>query len=476
MSLLVAACTPVINPVSGEREYTAISQSEEIELGRAEHPKVTAEYGGAYDRAALQRYVTGIGDRLAAVSELPDLDFTFTLLDSDVVNAFALPGGYVYVTRGLLALADNEAEVAGVLAHEIGHVTARHTAQRMTQQQYGQAGAIGATILGAILLGDAGAQLGQQLGGLGAQAWVAGYSREQEFQADQLGVRYLAKAGYDPQAMATFLDALQQNDALQRRMRGQGGDAAGASFFASHPRTVERVERAAGEADATIATGDRIERDGYLEAIDGLLYGDNPAQGIVDGRTFIHPELGVRFTAPPGFRLINQPTAVVGQDESGRILIFDLARAAAADDPAGYLRQQGLQDVQRLELSEGTGAVGFGRVAFSDRPVPAVVAVAPTGGAVAARFRLLGPQGLDRSDLAGFEGMLRSVEATTAADKAAARPRHIEIVTVGPNDSIDSLAARMEVEALPRDTFIVLNDLDRRTLEPGDKVKIVRRG
>ncbi|HMR33228.1 MAG TPA: M48 family metalloprotease [Geminicoccaceae bacterium] len=480
LALLAAACTPVVNPATGERQFTSMTQADEIALGRQEHPKVLAEYGGAYDQAALQRYVSRIGNRLAAVSELPDLKFTFTVIDSDIVNAFALPGGYVYVTRGLLALAENEAEVAGVLAHEIGHVTARHTAQRMQQQQYGQLGAGLATIAGAILLGDTGAQIGQQLAGAGAQLWVAGYSREQEFQADELGVRYLGRAGYDPQAMATFLDALERNDRLQQKLAGRSGASGGASeWLASHPRTLDRVMRAVAEAEASGATGQKLEREGYLAAIDGLVYGDSPAQGYVEGRTFTHPELGMRFTAPEGFRLINQPQAVIGQDGSGRVLLFDVGKAQG--DPAAYLQQQWvskqrLQGLQRIDLPQGTGAVGFGKVAFRDRPTPAAFAVAPVSGGLMARFVLLDPSGLDRSDATALDGTLQSVRPLTAAEKAAAKPLRVEVVTVGAGDSIDSLAARMQVDSLARDTFVVLNDLDRRGLKPGDKVKIVRRG
>ena len=482
LAVLATACTPVVNPATGERQYTSMSQADEVKLGRQEHPKLLAEYGGAYDQAALQRYVTRIGNRLVTVSELPDLKFTFTVIDSDIVNAFALPGGYVYVTRGLLALAENEAEVAGVLAHEIGHVTARHTAQRMQQQQYGQIGTGLAAVAGAILLGETGAQLGQQLAGAGAQLWVAGYSREQEFQADELGVRYLAKAGYDPQAMATFLDALERNDRLQQKLAGRADSAGGAGdWLASHPRTLDRVQRAATEADASIATGDRLDRDAYLAAIAGLVYGDSPAQGFVDGRTFTPPGLGIRFTAPEGFRLINQPQAVIGQDGSGRVLLFDIGKTSANSDPAAYLqqqwvRQQRLQGLQRIDLAQGAGAVGFGQVSFRDRATPAAFAVAPMSGGTMARFVLLDPRGLDRADAAALDGTLKSVRGLTAAEKAAAKPLRVEVVTVGANDSVDSLAARMQVDSLPRDTFIVLNDLERHGLKPGDKVKIVRRG
>ena len=481
--LTVAACTGVVNPVTGEKQYTTMSQADEVKVGREEHPKVVAEYGGAYDKAALQTYVSRVGNRLAKVSELPDLKFTFTVLDSDVVNAFALPGGYVYVTRGLLALAENEAELAGVLAHEIGHVTARHTAQRATRQTYGQIGTGLATLAGAILMGDTGAQLGQQLAGAGAQAWVAGYSREQEFQADELGVRYLARAGYDPQAMATFLEALERNDKLQQQLNGsaamQGGG--GNDWFASHPRTLDRVERAAHEAEANVATGDRLDRPAYLAAIDGLTYGDSPDQGFVQGRTFVHPKLGLQFTVPQGFRLINQPDAVIARDGSGRTMIFNIGQSAAGSDPAAYLQrqwmsQQRLQNLQRIDLPAGTGAVGFGQVRFSDRAAPAAFAVAPVGGRLMAQFVLLDQRGLDQTDMTVLDSTLQSVRALTPAEKAAAQPLRIDVVTVGPNDTVDSLAARMQVPALARETFLVLNDMEARALKPGDQVKIIRRG
>ena len=187
---------------------------------QAQHPQVLLQFGGAYDDPELQAYVTRTGRQLVAVSELPKEEFTFTVLDSDVINAFALPGGYVYITRGLLALADDEAELAGVMAHEIGHVTARHSAQRYSRGALAQGGVAIGTILAGVLGGGAAAQLAQQAGGAGAQAYLAGYSRDQEFQADELGVRYLARGGYDPAAMSSFLDearAQRPADAPARR-------------------------------------------------------------------------------------------------------------------------------------------------------------------------------------------------------------------------------------------------------------------
>jgi predicted Zn-dependent protease len=282
--------------------------------------------------------------------------------------------------------------------------------------------------------------------------------------------------------MGTFLAALQRNDELQQKLRGRTAIQGGASsWFASHPRTLDRVERAAAEAEASIATGDRLDRDAYLAAIDGLTYGDSPAQGFVVGSSFIHPGLDLRFTAPEGFRLINRPEAVIGQDGSGRTLLFDIGRSAPGSDPAAYLQQQWvsqqrLQGLQRIDLREGEGAVGFGQVRFRDRAAPAAFGVAPVDRGLMARFVLLDPRGLDRTDAGALDTTLKSVRPLSAEDRAAARPLRVDVVAVGPNDTVDSLAARMQVAALPKETFIVLNDLDRRSLKPGDKVKIVRRG
>ena len=228
---------------------------DDIRLGQEEHPKILQQYGGAYDDPELAAYNDRIGQRLKSVSEYADIPFTFTLLDSEVVNAFALPGGYVYVSRGLLALAEDEAEVAGVIGHEIGHVTSRHGAERQTATMLGGVLGVLGTIGGAVLAGDAGAQLGQQLGQVAIGGGLAQYSQSQEFQADKLGVRYLARAGYDTEAMGDFLEALQTNAELQARLNGQTLGSGGFDhFFSSHPYTPDRVTRARERSDDTVAT------------------------------------------------------------------------------------------------------------------------------------------------------------------------------------------------------------------------------
>lgn len=493
MLLSASACTQVRNPATGELQYTSLSPEEEARLGRAEHPRALAQFGGTYDDAQLQAYVERVGTRVKNASEMAAEDFTFTLLDSDMVNAFALPGGYVYVTRGLLALANDEAELAGVLGHEVGHITARHTAQRYDRAQAGQLGTVAAQVLGALggaYLGGAegarlGGQFGGQLGSLGAAAYVQGFSREQEFEADQLGIRYLAGAGYDPTAMATFLEALQANDAFEARRAGRSQEDENlfSGWLRSHPRTPDRVARAAeNEASATPGARD-TERAAFLAAIDGMIYGENPAQGFVRGNRFEHPVLRIAFDAPPGFRLQNSPSAVLGTDGRGRFLLFDMApEGTGGGDLRGYLQNewvtnQRLQDLQSLTVNGLDAAVGFGRVALNDQPAQAMFsAVRAADGKV---YRLLYARAgnLTRTDVAAFEESLRSFRGLTASEAAALRPMRIEVVTVGPGDTVQSLAGRMEVDENAQALFELLNGLDRgRRLEPGAQVKLIRRG
>lgn len=485
--LAAAGCTRTVNPATGEAQYTSLSREDEAKLGRAEHPKVLSEFGGGYRDPKLQTYVEGIGDRLKTVSELPQDKFTFTVLDSDVVNAFALPGGYVYVSRGLLALANDEAEVAGVVGHEIAHVTARHTAQRYDRAQEAQIGATVAQVLGAvvggILLGEGGTQLGGQVGGglgsLGGTAYVQGYSREQELQADELGVRYLSRAGYDPQAMATFLDQLDASDRLRRAGGSdQGGEVP--SWLASHPRTRDRVERAITAAGAQ-GQGGKTDREAFLAAIDGMVFGDSPDQGFVEGERFIHPVLRFAFDAPAGFRLKNTAQAVIGSDGRGRAMIFDAAADGGTRDPGAYLqnvwiRQQRLQRIERLTVAGRPAAIGYGQVSIRNRPAGAMFgAIAADAGAMY-RFIYLREGGLREPDARAFMASFQSFATLSDAEAARWRPLRIRVVTVGSGDTVESLAARMDVDQGKREWFELLNDTGDRPLRPGEKVKLVVRG
>ncbi|MEC7890063.1 MAG: M48 family metalloprotease, partial [Pseudomonadota bacterium] len=315
LALALSGCVGAGNIPSAS---TPITQSE-AQMGAEAHPQLLAEFGGAMTGSQAQ-YVEQVGKNIAVHSGLGNAreSFTVSLLNSPVNNAFAIPGGYIYTTRQLVALMNNEAELAGVLGHEVGHVAARHSQRRQAAaQQNSLLGAAGA-ILSGILLGNSG--VGQQISqGIlqGSQLLTLKFSRSQELEADGLGIRYLNQAGYDPRAMASVLQSLALQNALDARVQGRG-NASIPEWASTHPDPASRVQSALATAQASGATGGVTNRDTFLTRIDGITYGDDPSQGVVEGRQFIHPELRLAFTAPQGFFMVNGTDAVTINGQSGQ--------------------------------------------------------------------------------------------------------------------------------------------------------------
>ncbi len=464
----LGACST--NPATGEQSFTAfMSPEDEKRIGAEQHPQILEQFGGAYEDPQLGAYVASIGARMAAVSERPDLNFTFTILDSPVVNAFALPGGYVYVSRGLLALADNEAELAGVLGHEIGHVTARHSAERYSRSVVVSGGAM---LLGALT----GQRALSDLANLGGSLYLKSYSRENEFEADSLGLRYMTAAGYEPGAVAQFLASLGEQTALEARLRGSQSDPNEFNLLATHPRTIDRV-REAQQATGSLAPG-RVERETYLRQIDGLLYDDDPNEGFVRDRTFIHPTLRFRFVAPPGFTLINSSDRVEGRRGNEMAMVFDAVRATSGMSMSQYLSQWGknaqLSGLQEFTVN-GMNAATTAAVVQTRQGLQnyRLIAIRGTDGQIY-RFIFLG----SASTLAANEEEMRrttySFEMLSEAEARSYRPYRLQVVQVRAGDTIDSLAARMPDGPEQRARFQVLNDIDTNAqLQPGMLVKIV---
>ena len=328
LALLLAACgtTSVVNPVTGRSERSVMDEPTEIAEGAKAHQQILAETP-ALANPALQTYVNGVGQKLAAQSHRAQLKWTFTVLDSPEINAFALPGGYVYVTRGIMAFLNDEAELAGVLGHEIGHVTARHGAQRATSQRSAGLGVLAATVLGVVVEGVTGvggvAQTAQQVGQGIAAGRLASYSREQESQADELGAEYLVRNRYDPRNMVEVIQVLKNQERFAADQAKAEGKAAqqGASWLSSHPSNDKRladIQQVAARYAANPANG--YEDDGrarYLKAIEGLPFGDSAGQGLVRGRQFFHEGLDVALTAPEGWRINNGAEAITLVDAAG---------------------------------------------------------------------------------------------------------------------------------------------------------------
>lgn len=471
---LVSGCTT--NPATGENNFTPfMTPGQEAAIGRDEHPKVVAEFGVYQEMPALNAYVAEIALRLHSASEMANQPFTFTLLDSDMVNAFAIPGGYVYVTRGLMALANSEAEFAGVVGHEIGHVTARHSAQRSTQQVFA---GLGAAAIGVALQDQEIANLAN----MGAMAWVQGYSRSQELESDQLGIRYLTRAGYDPLAMSSFLEQLGRETALAQQLMFQGGEADPAdNWFSTHPRTADRVAAAAQSARATV-TNPRVARDEYLRQIDGMIYGDSPSQGYVRGRTFSHPELRLTFQVPEGFRMINGSQQLVAINEQGAAIRFDADRAAQGQAMTNYLVNTWLQGrqpegLERIDVNGMEGATGSIRQQGQNGVVDIRLVAVRWDAQTVYRFLFVNPAGQTAALSEPFRRTTYSLRSLSASEAAALRPLRLRVVEVRAGDTIASLAGRMAFDDFRRERFMVINGLDSdRDLVPGMLVKIVVEG
>jgi predicted Zn-dependent protease len=473
--LALGACT--VNPATGKQSFTGfMSRSDEMEVGSKEHPKILKEYGGRYDGNGINAYVRDIGLGLARVSEVAGLPYTFTVLNDDKVNAFALPGGYVYITRGLLALADNEAEMAGVLAHEIGHVTARHTAQRYSQAM--------ATNLSLQLLSAIGGSAGMPAGlgslvSFGVQAVLQGYSREQELEADMLGVRYMVRAGYDAKAMISFFAKM---EAHKRLIAVASDDPKAAQRFhimASHPRTSDRISQAIGLAKAAPAGRLRLQRQTYLAHIDGLLFGDDPKQGIRKGRLFLHPGLRFRFQVPPNFVLFNSPAKVIARGPGGSVIAFDMAsagKAKAVGNMAAYLADTwGLRKVERITVNGMEAATGEKKIwsRKGGRMDARLVAIRERAGQIY-RFAFITPPALTRRLALGLQRTTYSFRRLSPQETAAIKPLRLTVITGADGDTAATLARRMPFEKFRLKRFETLNGLRRgQTLVPGSRVKIV---
>jgi predicted Zn-dependent protease len=451
----------------------SISASDKAQGAQA-HPELLKQYGGAYPGKQAD-YVRRVGQRIAVQSGLSNAqsDFTVTLLNSPVDNAFAIPGGYVYVTRNLLALMNDEAELASVMGHEVGHVAARHAKSRNDR-------ATGAGLLAGIIGAVAGnSKLGSLIGkgaGLGAQLYTLGYSRSQETEADALGIRYLAKAGYDPMAAPSILAGLAAQNTLDARIGGRTSNTP--TLLSTHPDPASRVVRATEVAKATGYTRGVRNRDAFLAAIDGMTYGDDPSQGIVDGRVFRHPALKLAFTAPTGFSITNGTDALVVAGEGGQATFsggafagdFDryIAAAFAKLSPNATID---FGTPRRFQVNGIDAASATARANTQSGPVDVTVIAYAFDAKTAWQFVLITAAG---SGTGPFGSLVGSMRRLSASEIAQIKPRIVRIVAVRPGDTMASLAGRMAYPSFQAERFRVLNALaPDAVLKPGQKVKLI---
>lgn len=451
-ALFLTACST--NPATGNRQFTALmSPQQEVKVGAPEHQKIVKQFG-LMKSAAITSYVNEIGKRVTSNTERSDVNYTFYVLDSPVVNAFALPGGYIYISRGLLALANSEAEVAAVLSHEAGHITGRHSAERYSR---GVVTSLGAGILSAVLDSSA----ASQALGTGANLYLSSYSRGQENEADSLGLRYMTRGGYDAKSMPAFLSSLQRQSQLDAQLAGR--KSSGHSYFSTHPATSERVAQTRGQA-GKYKDGGTVNHDRHLKTINGMIYGDSAAQGFARGQNFYHPGIGFTFSVPEGFNIANQPSQVSATSSSGGVMIFDMAPNKDGYNPAAYVKNWG-KDKKMLGLESitvnGKAAATASFAGSINGKAVTIRLVAIKWGDRFARFQVAIPQGASKAQVDALKKATYSLRSMSAAEKKSIHPYKLKTFTASAGQSVDAIARRQPFTKLQQERFRILNGLGK---------------
>ena len=470
LALTVGACAT--NPATGKKEFSLMSEAQEIELGKQLDGEVRRQMG-VYENAELQRYVESVGLRLARTSERPSLPWHFAVVDAPAVNAFALPGGYIYLTRGILPFLDNEAQLAGVLGHEIGHVTARHSAQQYTKAT---TAGIGVTLL-SIFVPEA--RPFQNLTETALGVLFLKYGRDDELQADQLGVKYTGSSGWDPSGVTGMLTTLGRLDEASGSRKGVP------NWLSTHPAPADRVTKVQAfieQSPRPVGTSGRVDEAEFLRHVDGIVYGDSPREGIVRGNAFLHPVLRFAMEFPQGWDIQNTATQVVAkapEREDYMLLqlvpnasgsIEQIARGTMAN--AGFRQLNGeTARVNGLDAYVGTyqGQMqGLGNVVtlaahiVHDRNVYLFAGLAPAN-----EF-----EAVQRP----FAQSIRSFRELSRQEAANIRPNLVDLYTVRAGDTWESLAERSGAGVKAATLAIMNNYEPRQAPRVGDRIKIVVQG
>jgi predicted Zn-dependent protease len=466
---LLAGCAH--NPATGRTDFVMMSESQELEMGRSYSQQVLKE-NPRYADEKLQAYVQQVGERVAKHSHRSNLQYHFTVVDSADINAFALPGGYIYINRGLLAYLNSEAELAAVLGHEVGHVTARHSVQQQSQSTawgiLGQAVAIG-TGVGAA--GDVTNALGSVV--------TKGYGRDMELEADGLGAQYLARSGYDPQAMIEVIKVLKNQELFARDQALKRGQAVPESsyhgVFDSHPANDQRLQQVVGPASALVTGHQEVNREQFLQHLEGLPFGDSAATGVRRGQRFYHADLGFTLSYPQGWELLNRPDALIAHTaDQQAFMAMTVEPADSALTPEQWLRKKaGSQRlVQDATLQQG-GLQGYTAIipgAAAKRV--AVIYLGPRAyvfvGAVKGRASL-------ESEDDKFMAMISSFRPLSAAQLELAQPLRLHLQQAKAAQGMAALAKESKLQDDPELNLRLLNGLyPSGEPRPGDWLKILR--
>lgn len=462
-----------VNPVTGQSDFVLMSEDQEISLGRQNHPKILQEYG-AYDLKALQDYVQQVGERLAKNSHRSNLIYRFTVLDSPDVNAFALPGGYIYITRGLMAYLKSEAELAAVLGHEIGHVTARHAVRQ-------QSAAAATGIIGAVIASQTGVQGAGDLLNVIGSAIVNGYGREHELESDRLGAEYLARSGYDPQAMIEVIRVLKNQELFEKQLAKEEGREPRVyhGVFATHPDNDKRLQQVVSQAHTLKVQRAVQNHQHYMKLLDGVVFGDSEKQGVLRGSHFYHKDLDFGLTFPRHWKIDNLPNTLVARPPEGdgflQISMQDLNKRMS---PREFIIQRlKLDNLQRGEAIQHAGMSGYtaitsGRSPFGNRQVRITVLYYRKSAYIfyGAAKHTKEPYKYD----ADFIATARSFRPLTDKERQLAKAQKIKIIKVNKGTSFASLAKTSHINHHAEEQLRLLNRYYPAG-EPsaGDLIKIV---
>jgi len=445
LTLLILLSGCAVNPVTGDSDFVLMSEDDEISIGRANHSKIIKRYG-LYEAPELQRYVQKVGERLAAKSHRKNLIFRFTVLDTHEINAFALPGGYIYITRGLLAYLSNEAELAAVLGHEIGHVTARHAVRQ-------QSAAAATGLLAAVIASQTNTNgAGNLLNTIGT-ALVRGYGRDHELESDRLGAEYLARSGYDPLAMIEVIRVLKNQEIFDKQIAKQEGREANVyhGVFATHPDNDKRLQQVVGRAKQLQKTSrNNNNRVDFLRNIEGLVFGDSEKQGIVRGNRFYHRELDISIKFPKNWRIQNQPDRIVAIAPGNKgLLQINMTDINKRISPRQFLRKRVKLDnlrngeTFRHNNHEGYTAISKVRTTYGTRLVRFVVIYKDNAAWIF--------QGVAKDENKPYKfdsevlTTAKSFRNLTKQERQKAKPRRIHIITAKKNTRFAKLANKSQL-------------------------------
>lgn len=481
LALLAAAAT-IVTPALAQQPQQRLTylNPRDVQEAARQHPEVVEEFGGA-ETGARAAYVEGVGRRVAAFSGTANAGqiYHFTTLNSAVENAFAVPGGYVYITRQLMGIMNDEAELAFVVGHETGHIAANHHQRRRSAQRssaiWGVLGAILGAAVGNNSFGGLISQSAQQF----SKMRLLSFSRDQEYQADVLGIRYITAAGYDPNGGATMLAQLTRTAALEARVQGDRNRST-PEWASTHPLSQNRMAQASQIARQTGRAGQGMRnRDAFLAQIEGAMVDDDPAQGVIEGRSFSHPDLRLQFFVPTGYLMQNGTRAVTIQGSGGQAQFSGGRFDGSIDNYIGRVLQQltggrvplALGPARRTVVNGIPATFVTGRANTSSGAVDVSVFAYQWNPNTIYHFVMLTQAG---QGIGPFAPMVDSLRRITATEAAAIRPKVIDVVTVQRGDTVQSLASRMAYRDFQLDRFLALNGLATNSrLVPGQKVKIV---